>query len=167
MSGGLRHRAPGLGAGGPGLPETATSETVTLETVASESEGREAEVPGCGPPVPGAVPGTASGTAPDTSVAAAPRPGPNRPGLRLRGLDPYVAALAGTVLLAALLPATGRTAHAAELACDLAVGLLFFLYGARLSARETLAGLRHLRLHGLVLACTFVLFPCSGSPAPH
>ncbi|MFF1902692.1 bile acid:sodium symporter family protein [Kitasatospora sp. NPDC058218] len=95
-------------------------------------------------------------------MAAAPRPGPNRPGLRLRGLDPYVAALAGTVLLAALLPATGRTAHAAELACDLAVGLLFFLYGARLSARETLAGLRHLRLHGLVLACTFVLFPLLG-----
>ncbi|MFJ9950040.1 bile acid:sodium symporter family protein [Kitasatospora sp. NPDC091207] len=73
-----------------------------------------------------------------------------------------MAALAGTVLLAALLPVTGRAAQAAELACDLAVGLLFFLYGARLSAGETLAGLRHLRLHGLVLACTFVLFPLLG-----
>ncbi|MFE2728007.1 bile acid:sodium symporter family protein [Kitasatospora sp. NPDC059327] len=73
-----------------------------------------------------------------------------------------MAVLAGTVLLAALLPVTGRAARAAELACDLAVALLFFLYGARLSARETLAGLRHLRLHGLVLACTFVLFPLFG-----
>ncbi|WP_406210654.1 bile acid:sodium symporter [Kitasatospora sp. NBC_01560] len=73
-----------------------------------------------------------------------------------------MAALLGTVLLAALLPATGRAAGAAEHACDLAVALLFFLYGARLSTRETLAGLRHLRLHGSVLACTFVLFPLLG-----
>ncbi|MER7701422.1 bile acid:sodium symporter family protein [Kitasatospora sp. NPDC097605] len=80
-----------------------------------------------------------------------------------RALDPYVAALAGAVALAALLPATGRAARGAEVACDLAVGLLFFLYGARLSTRETLAGLRHLRLHGLVLASTFVLFPVLGS----
>ncbi|MFD5916924.1 bile acid:sodium symporter family protein [Kitasatospora sp. NPDC058201] len=73
-----------------------------------------------------------------------------------------MAALAGAVLLAALLPATGRAARGADLACDLAVGLLFFLYGARLSARETVAGLRHLRLHGLVLVCTFVVFPLFG-----
>ncbi|MER6360678.1 bile acid:sodium symporter family protein [Kitasatospora sp. NPDC001527] len=78
-------------------------------------------------------------------------------------LDPYVAALAGAVALAAVLPASGRAARGAELACDLAVGLLFFLYGARLSTRETLAGLRHPRLHGLVLVCTFVLFPVLGS----
>ncbi|WUG43247.1 bile acid:sodium symporter [Kitasatospora sp. NBC_00458] len=77
-------------------------------------------------------------------------------------MDPYVAALAGAVLLAALLPVGGRAARGADLACDLAVGLLFFLYGARLSARETLAGLRHLRLHGLVLVCTFVVFPLFG-----
>ncbi|MFG3053979.1 bile acid:sodium symporter family protein [Kitasatospora sp. NPDC048239] len=73
-----------------------------------------------------------------------------------------MAALLATVALAAALPATGSAARVAELACDLAVGLLFFLYGARLSARETVAGLRHLRLHGLVLACTFVLFPLLG-----
>ncbi|KOV28038.1 hypothetical protein ADK60_19025 [Streptomyces sp. XY431] len=70
--------------------------------------------------------------------------------------------MAGAVALAALLPASGRAAHWAELACEFAVGLLFFLYGARLSTRETVAGLRHLRLHGLVLACTFALFPVLG-----
>ncbi|WP_380283042.1 bile acid:sodium symporter family protein [Kitasatospora purpeofusca] len=80
-----------------------------------------------------------------------------------RALDPYPAALAGTVALAALLPATGRAARGADLACDLAVGLLFFLYGARLSTHETVAGLRRLRLHGLVLASTFVLFPLLGA----
>ncbi|MER7578719.1 bile acid:sodium symporter family protein [Kitasatospora sp. NPDC097691] len=79
-----------------------------------------------------------------------------------RWLDPYVAALAGTVGLAALFPASGGAARVAEAVCDLAVALLFFLYGARLSTRETLTGLRHLRLHGLVLAATFVLFPLFG-----
>ncbi|MFF0413996.1 bile acid:sodium symporter family protein [Kitasatospora sp. NPDC004745] len=79
-----------------------------------------------------------------------------------RRLDPYTAALAGAVGLAALFPATGGRARAAETACDLAVALLFFLYGARLSTRETLAGLRRLRLHGLVLTATFVLFPLLG-----
>ncbi|MFE6052752.1 bile acid:sodium symporter family protein [Kitasatospora sp. NPDC056446] len=73
-----------------------------------------------------------------------------------------MAALAGTVGLAALFPASGGSARIAEAACDLAVGLLFFLYGARLSTRETLAGLRHLRLHGLVLTATFGLFPLLG-----
>ncbi|MFI6111201.1 bile acid:sodium symporter family protein [Kitasatospora sp. NPDC051164] len=70
--------------------------------------------------------------------------------------------MAGTVGLAALFPASGGSARVAEAACDLAVVLLFFLYGARLSTRETLAGLRHLRLHGLVLAATFGLFPLLG-----
>ncbi|WP_051709024.1 bile acid:sodium symporter family protein [Streptomyces sp. NRRL S-350] len=73
-----------------------------------------------------------------------------------------MAALAGTVALAALFPVSGGSARVAEAACDLAVALLFFLYGARLSTRETLAGLRHLRVHGLVLAATFVLFPLLG-----
>lgn len=73
-----------------------------------------------------------------------------------------MAALAGTVGLAALFPASGTSARFAAVACDLAVALLFFLYGARLSTRETLAGLRHLRLHGLVLAATFLLFPLLG-----
>ncbi|MGW6916377.1 bile acid:sodium symporter family protein [Kitasatospora sp. NPDC054939] len=71
-------------------------------------------------------------------------------------------ALASTVGLATALPDTGPAAVAVGHGCDLAVGLLFFLYGAKLSARETLGGLRHLRLHLLVLACTFALFPVLG-----
>jgi sodium/bile acid cotransporter 7 len=47
-------------------------------------------------------------------------------------------------------------------ATNVAVGLLFFLYGARLSTREALDGLRHWRLHAVVLAATFVLFPLLG-----
>ncbi|MFE1350506.1 bile acid:sodium symporter family protein [Kitasatospora phosalacinea] len=60
--------------------------------------------------------------------------------------------------------ARGATATATGVtgAVSLAVALLFFLYGARLSAREALAGAGHWRLHLLVLGCTFGLFPLLG-----
>ncbi|RSS62188.1 bile acid:sodium symporter [Streptomyces sp. WAC06614] len=77
-------------------------------------------------------------------------------------LDPFVTALLATVGLAALLPARGAAAEVAGAAATGAVALLFFLYGARLSTREALDGLRHWRLHLTVLACTFVLFPALG-----
>ncbi|MET9610609.1 bile acid:sodium symporter family protein [Streptomyces sp. NPDC006512] len=80
-------------------------------------------------------------------------------------LDPYVLALLATVGLAALLPARGPAAGVADTASGAAVALLFFLYGARLSTREALDGLRHWRLHLTVLACTFALFPLLGLAA--
>ncbi|KOU25627.1 bile acid:sodium symporter [Streptomyces sp. WM6372] len=80
-------------------------------------------------------------------------------------LDPWILALLTTVGLAALLPARGPAASVAEGAATGAVALLFFLYGARLSTREALDGLRHWRLHLTVLACTFVLFPVLGLAA--
>ncbi|MGW6416116.1 bile acid:sodium symporter family protein, partial [Streptomyces sp. NPDC055055] len=99
-----------------------------------------------------------------------PRPeaGPGRAGLRLLSripVDGYVLALLGTVALAALLPASGAAADVAEGASTGAVALLFFLYGARLSTREALDGLRHWRLHLTVLGCTFLLFPLLGLAA--
>ncbi|MEU7033221.1 bile acid:sodium symporter family protein [Streptomyces sp. NPDC046237] len=80
-------------------------------------------------------------------------------------VDPYIAALLGTVGLAALLPASGAAATVADGASTAAVALLFFLYGARLSTREALDGLRHWRLHVTVLAATFVVFPLLGLAA--
>ncbi|MER0449276.1 bile acid:sodium symporter [Streptomyces sp. Edi4] len=80
-------------------------------------------------------------------------------------IDPYILALLGTVGLAALLPASGSAAPVANGASTGAVALLFFLYGARLSTREAVAGLRHWRLHVTVLVCTFVLFPLLGLAA--
>ncbi|MFC5803948.1 bile acid:sodium symporter family protein [Streptomyces formicae] len=80
-------------------------------------------------------------------------------------LDPYVLALLATVLLAALLPASGTAATVTGGAATGAVALLFFLYGARLSTREALDGLRHWRLHLTVLAATFVVFPLLGLAA--
>ena len=80
------------------------------------------------------------------------------PGRLGRAVDPYVAALLGTVALAALLPASGGAATAVGHTADIAIGLLFFLYGSRLSTREALSGLRQWRLHLVVAASTFALF---------
>ncbi|MZD06053.1 bile acid:sodium symporter [Streptomyces sp. SID5785] len=80
-------------------------------------------------------------------------------------IDPYILALIATVGVAALLPARGGAAEVASGASTAAVAFLFFLYGARLSTREALDGLRHWRLHVTVLACTFVLFPLLGLAA--
>jgi sodium/bile acid cotransporter 7 len=43
-----------------------------------------------------------------------------------------------------------------------AIGLLFFLHGAKLSREAMVAGLSNWRLHLLVLASTFVMFPLIG-----
>ncbi|WP_328767538.1 bile acid:sodium symporter family protein [Streptomyces sp. NBC_00286] len=80
-------------------------------------------------------------------------------------IDPYILLLLGTVGLAALLPARGTAADVASGVSTGAIALLFFLYGARLSTREAVDGLRHWRLHVTVLACTFVVFPALGLAA--
>jgi solute carrier family 10 (sodium/bile acid cotransporter), member 7 len=80
---------------------------------------------------------------------------------RLR-VDPYILALLLTVAVASLFPARGAVATGFGHATTIAIGLLFFLYGARLSTREAVDGLKHWRLHGLVFLATFVLFPLLG-----
>src|SRR5581483_6276042 len=79
--------------------------------------------------------------------------------------DPFITALLCTVGLASLLPARGGAAHGVSDLGIAAVALLFFLYGARLSTREALDGVRQWRLHGTVFAATFVLFPLLGVAA--
>jgi sodium/bile acid cotransporter 7 len=80
-------------------------------------------------------------------------------------VDPYIASLLGTVLLACLLPARGVAATGVSHASTAAIALLFFLYGARLSTGEAVRGLRQWRLHGTVFTATFVLFPLLGLAA--
>jgi sodium/bile acid cotransporter 7 len=77
-------------------------------------------------------------------------------------IDPFILGILATVGVACLLPARG---HGADIASDVSVigvGALFFLYGARLSTAEALAGLKHWRLHVVILLATFVLFPVLG-----
>lgn len=74
----------------------------------------------------------------------------------------YTLALLGTVVLASLLPARGMGKGVFEDATALAIGLLFFMHGAKLSRAAILEGLTHWRLHALVFASTFLMFPAAG-----
>lgn len=77
-------------------------------------------------------------------------------------IDPFLIGIFAMVGLAAILPATGTGEDVLNWAVKIAIGLLFLLYGARLSPREALEGVKHWRLHTTVLASTFVLFPLIG-----
>ncbi len=76
--------------------------------------------------------------------------------------DRFTCALITTVALASVLPCRGTTAHVFDWLTDLAIALLFFLHGAKLSREAVVAGMTHWRLHLTVLASTFVLFPVLG-----
>ena len=77
-------------------------------------------------------------------------------------IDPYLLAIGSTVALAAVLPARGEAAAGFSRATTVAIGLLFFLYGARLAREAVVQGLSHWRLHAVILASTFLLFPLLG-----
>lgn len=74
-------------------------------------------------------------------------------------IDTFLVLILGSAALAALLPATGAAADGVDVVTTVAIFGLFFGYGARLSLAEAWAGLRHWRLHVLILGITFVLFP--------
>lgn len=77
-------------------------------------------------------------------------------------IDHFSIALILTVLIASILPCAGITAVIFQELTYAAVGLLFFLHGAKLSRSALLAGLFHWRLHGAVLLTTFLAFPLLG-----
>lgn len=76
--------------------------------------------------------------------------------------DNFTLCLLGTVLLASILPVHGRAAAHYDWVTDCAVGLLFFLHGAKLSREAIVAGGTHWRLHAVVFLSTFALFPLLG-----
>lgn len=80
-------------------------------------------------------------------------------------IDPYLVAILSTVAVASALPVRGEGAVVARELTGIAIGLLFFLYGARLSPQAAITGLRHWRLHLTVFASTFLLFPALGVAA--
>ncbi len=82
----------------------------------------------------------------------------------LRQLKPdgFLVAIVAAAVLASFFPAVGPAGVALGWVTKVAIFLLFFLYGARLSPKEALQGLTHWRLHLVILAFTFVLFPLLG-----
>ncbi|HEX4173472.1 MAG TPA: bile acid:sodium symporter family protein [Acetobacteraceae bacterium] len=80
-------------------------------------------------------------------------------------IDPYIASILGMVALASMLPATGTGMTVASGTGTAMIAAMFFLQGARLSPQAALAGARNWRLHVMVLASTFLLFPVVGLTA--
>ncbi len=76
--------------------------------------------------------------------------------------DNFTLILIAIVLAATLVPAYGEGAVIFGWITDLAIALLFFLHGAKLSREAIIAGATHWRLHILVFACTFIMFPILG-----
>jgi len=76
--------------------------------------------------------------------------------------DNFTLALITTVVIASLVPCRGSAATAFNDITTVAIALLFFLHGAKLSREAIVAGATHWRLHLLVLASTFVMFPIIG-----
>jgi solute carrier family 10 (sodium/bile acid cotransporter), member 7 len=76
--------------------------------------------------------------------------------------DNFTLMLVGTVIIASFLPCRGNVATAFNWITNVAIGLLFFLHGAKLSREAIVAGATHWRLHLVVLLSTFALFPLLG-----
>jgi solute carrier family 10 (sodium/bile acid cotransporter), member 7 len=85
-----------------------------------------------------------------------------RPFLSRIAPDPFTTLLVATVALATVAPPTKALEAPVAVATDVAIALMFFLYGARLPTSSVLAGIAHWRLHVLILASTFVMFPLIG-----
>ena len=79
--------------------------------------------------------------------------------------DTFTLLLVSAVVLASLLPATGVMADYLSETAVVAIGLLFFLHGARLSTDVVIAGFLHWRLQVFVLLITFGVFPLLGLAA--
>lgn len=77
-------------------------------------------------------------------------------------IDPFLLFLIATVATASFLPVRGGAAAWVGLIADLAIALLFFLHGAKLSRDAIMQGIGNWRLHLLVFASTYMLFPAIG-----
>ena len=76
--------------------------------------------------------------------------------------DTFTWLLIGAVVLASLLPISGVPAQWFSVATNVAIALLFFLHGARLSTDVVIAGFLHWRLQLFILVMTFAVFPLLG-----
>ena len=81
---------------------------------------------------------------------------------RLKKPDPLIVLIILAVIIAIIAPARGSFADIFGQLTNVAIALLFFLYGARLSTQEALNGLKHWRLHLTILAFTFLVYPLIG-----
>lgn len=82
--------------------------------------------------------------------------------LKLLALDRFTILLITMVILASIIPVSGHAASIFEVVTNVAIAILFFLHGAKLSREAIVEGILHWKLHVLVFAFTFILFPFLG-----
>lgn len=87
------------------------------------------------------------------------------PLLKRMNIDPYLLAIVSTAGLASVFPWRGEAAIVFGHATTAAIGVMFFLYGARLSPSTVWQGISNWRLQLLVLTSTFGIFPLLGLAA--
>lgn len=80
-------------------------------------------------------------------------------------IDPFLIVLVAVLALASIVPVRGDAARGFDTVQDVAIALLFFLHGAKLSRGAILAGIGAWQLHLAVLFSTFGLFPLLGLAA--
>jgi len=81
--------------------------------------------------------------------------------------DRFILLLLATILLASILPVSGRAADTAALISSGAIFVLFFLNGVRLPRDEVLHGVRNWRLQGAIFLFVFGAMPMVGLGLSH
>lgn len=82
--------------------------------------------------------------------------------LKFLALDRFTILIFVMVLLATFLPVSGQAADIFGVLTIIAIAILFFLHGAKLSREAVIQGIKHWKLHVLVFTFTFALFPILG-----
>ena len=82
--------------------------------------------------------------------------------LKLLALDRFTILLIVMVVLATFLPVHGQAATIFGKITTIAIAVLFFLHGAKLSREAIIEGVLHWKLHAVVFAFTFAVFPIIG-----
>lgn len=77
-------------------------------------------------------------------------------------LDPYILAILTTLIVGFNLSVGAGAAVFLNVAVQVAVGVLFMVFGMRLSLNQVKDGLSIFRLQGSVLMSTFLVFPLMG-----
>ncbi len=73
--------------------------------------------------------------------------------------DNFTLILIAVVITASVFPAQNNAAIFFDWLTNIAIALLFFMHGAKLSRTAIIAGAMHWRLHLIVFGCTFIIFP--------
>lgn len=77
-------------------------------------------------------------------------------------IDRFLILLIGAVIVASFLPCYGEGKVIFSALSTFAIGLLFFMHGAKLDLSTMMDAFLHWRLHAAIFLTTFVIFPCFG-----